>query len=232
MVKSSSIDNYYKKTGFERHKGFFSVLFTLLLLIGVLVSFSAIQQQQGIRSKAVFPAGGGGATTFSIKAFCSGRTLSVKWTAVPPIKFLVKVKGPETNYSDVLSSDTETLTFNNKSKGKYTATLADESNTRVWDSDSAICSGGGETQPGSTTERDTDIQQQCRFEGQDCGAKQKKSPKWCCSSLWCNDGVCYKRLGRGDQCISTRGGNCGTNQKDPKLKECCFGLECRNGSCL
>lgn len=58
MAKSSgasSIDKYYRKTGFERHKGFFSVLFTLFLLIGVLVSYSAVQQQQVIKSNALVP---------------------------------------------------------------------------------------------------------------------------------------------------------------------------------
>ncbi len=47
------IKNYYKKTGFERHKIFFSALFTLLLLIGVLVSYTAVQQQRTLKSEAL-----------------------------------------------------------------------------------------------------------------------------------------------------------------------------------
>ena len=55
MVKTS-IDTYYKKTGFERHKVFFSGLFTLLLLIGVFISYAAVQQQRVYESEAAFSA--------------------------------------------------------------------------------------------------------------------------------------------------------------------------------
>ncbi len=48
----SFLNNYYKESGFNRHKFFFTALFTLLSLIFLFVSITAIQQQKVYKSSA------------------------------------------------------------------------------------------------------------------------------------------------------------------------------------